>query len=335
MIGAGGIGSGKFFALNNNQTIGREESRSGHFLDRKDYCKLHIICHYVKALLGPDFIYVPVGKVGHDEIGAQLIAEMVEIGLDTRWVTVCEDATTLFSFCFIYPDGTGGNLTSDDSACGCVDAEYISQVEGVFQNIENIGIALAVPEVPIPAREKILELGTCYHFFRVAVFSTEEIGIAITKGILLSCDWLAMNLDEASVVAGMQQEQISPEKIVRTAIERLVTQVPHLMISITAGKYCNWVWDGHRLDYRPSLELPVVSTAGAGDAHLAGILFGLVAGLSISESHELGNLVASLSVTSPHTIDKRIGKEALNKFIVNKNIDISSSIRKLLASDGL
>jgi len=38
MIGVGGIGSGMFFLLNGNHTIGREESRSGYFLDRRDYC---------------------------------------------------------------------------------------------------------------------------------------------------------------------------------------------------------------------------------------------------------------------------------------------------------
>ena len=27
---------------------------------------------------------------------------------------------TLFSFCFIYPDGSGGNMTTSDSACSKV-----------------------------------------------------------------------------------------------------------------------------------------------------------------------------------------------------------------------
>lgn len=49
MIGTGGIGSGVFFALDGDHTLGREESRSGRFLDKRDYCKLHIISHYVKS----------------------------------------------------------------------------------------------------------------------------------------------------------------------------------------------------------------------------------------------------------------------------------------------
>ena len=76
MVGVGGIGSGSFFLLNGNHTLGREESRGGRFQDRRDYCKLHIISHYVKALLGPGFPVIPVGKVGDDDVGRRLLAEM-------------------------------------------------------------------------------------------------------------------------------------------------------------------------------------------------------------------------------------------------------------------
>ena len=69
LIGTGGIGSGMFFALHGNHTLGREESRSGYILDRQDYCKLHIVAHYVSALLGPAFPVIPIGKVGDDEPG--------------------------------------------------------------------------------------------------------------------------------------------------------------------------------------------------------------------------------------------------------------------------
>jgi hypothetical protein len=43
LIGTGGIGTGSFFQLRGDHTLGREESRGGRFLDRRDYCKLHIV----------------------------------------------------------------------------------------------------------------------------------------------------------------------------------------------------------------------------------------------------------------------------------------------------
>ena len=86
IIGTGGIGSGKFFMLNGDHTLGREESRSGHFLDINDYCKQHIILHYIKVLLGESFEVIPVGKVGNDDIGQILLNEMAETGFDMKCI---------------------------------------------------------------------------------------------------------------------------------------------------------------------------------------------------------------------------------------------------------
>ena len=105
IIGTGGIGSGKFFVLNGDQTLGREESRSGHFLDINDYCKQHIILHYIRILLGSDFTVIPIGKVGDDDTGQKLYTEMEETGFVMQWVEKVPRVSTLFSFCFYYPDG--------------------------------------------------------------------------------------------------------------------------------------------------------------------------------------------------------------------------------------
>lgn len=132
MLGVGGIGSGTFFELNGEQTLGREESRSGHFIERRDYCKLHIISHYVKTLLGGGFATFPIGKIGDDEAGKRLLEEMSTAGLDLRHVQTIPGKQTMYSFCFLYPDGTGGNLTTDNSACDLVGGEDISGLKAIL-----------------------------------------------------------------------------------------------------------------------------------------------------------------------------------------------------------
>ena len=112
VIGTGGIGSGMFFALEGNHTLGREESRSGRFLDQRDYCKLHIITHYLKVLLGKEFPVIPVSKVGDDDVGRRLLVEMSETGLDTRYVQIDPHRPTMQALCFLYPDGSGGQPDS-------------------------------------------------------------------------------------------------------------------------------------------------------------------------------------------------------------------------------
>lgn len=52
LLGVGGIGTGSFFALEGNHTLARNESRPGRLLDIRDYCKLHIVAHYIARFLG-------------------------------------------------------------------------------------------------------------------------------------------------------------------------------------------------------------------------------------------------------------------------------------------
>ena len=205
LIGTGGIGSGIFFALDGNHTLGREESRSGHFLDRRDYCKLHIVSHYVRRLLGSDFPVIPLGMVGADDVGERLLGEMMEVGLDIRYVGRAEGRGTLYALCLIYPDGSGGNVTENDSACAAVDAGWINRAENEFARFAGAGIALALPEVPLGARQKLLALGKAHGFLRVASFTTAE--LVELAGRLDEIDLLALNLDEAAALAGVSRRQ--------------------------------------------------------------------------------------------------------------------------------
>jgi sugar/nucleoside kinase (ribokinase family) len=330
MLGMGGIGSGMFFALNGNHTLGREESRSGRFLARRDYCKLHIISHYVQTLLGPCFTTIPIGKVGDDEVGKQLLAEMQAAGLDVRYVRVSAGNPTLFSFCFIYPDGSGGNLTTDDSACARVDAAFVSEAEPEFARWVGRGIALAAPEVPMPARRRMLELGSQYRFLRVASFAAEEIASAIDNGTLEHIDVLALNLDEAAAAAGVSSEAEQPAVVAAAAVDRLHALQPALRLAITAGRRGSWTWDGTSLVHLPAAAVAAVSTAGAGDAYLAGMLAGLVAGLSLSQAQELATLTAALSVTSPHTINPLIDRPSLYTFAAQAGFPICEAVMNLL-----
>jgi sugar/nucleoside kinase (ribokinase family) len=331
LIGVGGIGSGRFFALKGDHTLGREESRAGRFLPNRDYCKLHIISHYVKRLLGPAFATILIGKVGDDDIGRRLLQEMQDAGLDLRYVRICAGEETLFSVSFIYPDGSGGNLTTDDSACHRVDAASVAEAEPEFERFRGRGVALAAPEVPLSAREKLLQLGTEYRFLRVASFVSAEIGPVIEMGLLSHVDLLAINIHEAAAAAEMSEEDSSPESIVALALGRLREINSRLLVSITAGKRGSWSWDGKALTHVPAFPVEVVSTAGAGDAHLAGVMVGLVTGLAMPKAQELGSLVAALAITSPHTIHPEIDRQSLHAFATGLHAPLTDALRSLLA----
>ncbi|MCC6398928.1 MAG: bifunctional hydroxymethylpyrimidine kinase/phosphomethylpyrimidine kinase [Bacteroidetes bacterium] len=330
MIGVGGIGTGMFFRLNDNGTLGREESRSGVLLDRRDYCKLHIIAHYVRALLGPEFAVIPVGKVGADDAGRILLGEMEEAGLVMRCVEQVQNSRTLFSICFTYPDGAGGNLTTSDSACSQVDRAFVAAVEPEFRAYAGKGIALAAPEVTIDTRVALLELATTHRFYRVASFTSEEMGAVTRDRLLRHVDLLAVNLEEAAAAAGMKADAHDPLEIVKSAVAAATGQNPSICLSVTRGKEGSWVWDGTSLTHLSAIDVPVESTAGAGDAFTAGLIAGLTAGLTVPQSQQMATLAGAVSITSPHTINKGLSRETLWKLCSAKRVAVDPQVSALL-----
>jgi sugar/nucleoside kinase (ribokinase family) len=330
IIGTGGIGSGKFFVINGDQTLGREESRSGHFLNMRDYCKQHIILHYIKVLLGPSFSVIPIGKIGDDDIGQILFSEMARTGFIMKRIEVVKNVSTLYSFCFAYPDGSGGNLTTDNSASVQVDEDFIAKAVADIENLGTRGIIMAAPEVPLKARQKLLELGKQNGLFCAASFTTEEMRNACESGMITSVDLGAINLEEASAIAGSSINSKDNVPVIEAAIRRLRMSNEKIMVSVTCGMQGSWCWDSNELSWFPAVKTTAISTAGAGDAFFAGILSGIAIGLSLKEAQQLATLVAGMSVTSPHTIHDGINRHSLFEFLKKSDLDFSEIIYKIL-----
>jgi sugar/nucleoside kinase (ribokinase family) len=173
-----------------------------------------------------------------------------------------------------------------------------------MESLGSGGIALAVPEVPLPARRSLLELAARHGLFTAASFARAEMEEVRSSGVLELVDLCALNLEEAAAAAGIAHDRIhqGPAEIARRSVEALTRGFPRLRLSITSGKTGSWSWDGSELAFDAAVAARVEGTSGAGDAHLAGVLAGLSADLSLPEAQQLGTIVAGASVTSPHTI---------------------------------
>lgn len=308
VVGTGGIGAGIAFALHGDHTLGREESRAATLLDARDYCKLHIVVHHLRRFHPPEVQIMPIGRIGDDDAGRRLAAEMTAAGLDLRHVATDPDAPTLFAVAFSYPNGDGGNLTALGSASDQVTPDDIRAVEPSLIPFRDAGIAIALPEVPLPARVELLTMATELGFLRVGTFVSGEAAAAVDAGLLERTDLLVLNRDEAAALTG-EPRTVDHHTALRT-VERLDTlrkghSTTHAAV-VTAGSHGSWSWDGARLEHAPALVRPVRSTAGAGDAHLAGIVTGLTSGLDVHAANRFGALVSGLKVTSAHTINPDI-----------------------------
>jgi sugar/nucleoside kinase (ribokinase family) len=350
LVGVGGIGSGIFFALEGDHDLGRNESRPARLLDVRDYCKLHIVAQYPTVLLGAredagPFHVVPVGKVGIDEAGLRLRAEMELSGMDVRFVDAVPGRPTLLSVCFQYPDGDGGNVTTVDSAASLVSEREVDQVE---RWLGPGAIALAAPEVPLGVRRHLLRRATEKGALRVASLTTAEVQEAKATGFLAVVDLLSLNEDEAAALAGEPLTTEAPEAALRRLADTATAAQPGMRLVVTAGSRGAYAFDGGSWSHVPTLPVRPVSSAGAGDALLGGVLTGLAAGLPfasgssrretlaarpLASALDLGVLVAAFKVTSPHTIPPDLSLDAVLDFAREHGVELAEPLRRLLPLD--
>jgi sugar/nucleoside kinase (ribokinase family) len=346
LIGVGGIGSGIFFKLEGDDTLGRNESRLGQLLDVRDYCKLHIVIHYIAKFLGSDpsgspFHVVPVGKVGDDPVGRQLIREMSDAGIDTRFVAARNNRPTLFSVCFQYPDGSGGNITSSNSAAAAL---VDSDLDGVsdWMNIDaGKTIALSLPEVSLHVRRRFLEIATRGKAFRAASFVRAEISDAKNAGMFDLLDLVSLNEEEASELMGCAFSEDAPQAFLSRCKQRLRDCWPELRLIVSAGANGAYGVTRDTWFHSPAAEVNVVSTAGAGDSLLGGVLAALAAGIPflpvtpqreqmVSSALEMGVWLASYKCSSPHTIHPTASLEELLEFAHARGWFFSPNIQQVL-----
>jgi sugar/nucleoside kinase (ribokinase family) len=330
LVGVGGIGTGTFFALEGAHDLGRNESRAARLLDVRDYCKLHIIAHYPAVLLGAQpggepFHVVPVGKLGQDDPGRRLRREMEDAGMDLRLVGEVADRPTLQSVCFQYPDGSGGNVTTLDSAAATLTTADVAAGAAL---LHPQAIALAAPEAPLEARHDLLRLAGRQGALRVAGLASAEIPAAHRLGFFADVDLITLNQDEAAGLAQIPFDLGSPEPLLDACSQQLTAAQSGIRIVVTAGRNGAFGFEGGRWTHVPALPVSVVSTAGAGDALLGGVLTALAIGLPftapgpsrlspdrlIASALEFGVLLSAFKVTSPHTIHPEADLDHLATF---------------------
>jgi sugar/nucleoside kinase (ribokinase family) len=318
IVGTGGIGSGIFFSLEGNENLGREESRQAKLEPFRDFCKQHIILHYVSVFLANRIKILPIGAVGNDEIGQQLIGLMQEVGMKTQGIKIVEDMRTLFSVCFQYPDKSGGNITTNNDAGSRLTEQDIQDF--VHRNIDENkrGIVLAAPEVPIDTRIELLKQGIEINAFNVAAVSAFEMQEFVEKDGFKFVDLVSLNISEANALTNFDGNS---DLIALKAFEKLKQINPKIIVLITDGANGSHAFHQDKKSFTPAIKNEVISTAGAGDAFLSGILTGLVCGLPIFKDDnpltaiELATALASMKVGSADTINFGIDADSFGKYI--------------------
>ena len=312
IIGTGGIGTGILFELDGDRPLSRNETRLARLSPTHDYCKQHIILHYLARLLSPEVSVRPIGLVGRDDAGDRLIAQMREAGMDVSLVGQTAERPTMYCVCMQYPDKAVCNVTTSESACSMVDVAYTRDaLSRLIPPIDDHTLALAVPEVPLEARLELLRQAKTAGAYCVASCLVDEFpGFAAGEGYRLT-DLLVINEDEAAACCGSRETNM--EALARACHAVLKRQNPSIRLAMTCGAAGSYVCEEDSVALVPALPARVVATGGAGDAYTAGTIYGLAMGLPFLPGQGLcapmlGAFLAAESIAEADTIAGHIDR---------------------------
>jgi sugar/nucleoside kinase (ribokinase family) len=324
VVGTGGVGTGEIYLLEGSHTLGREESRAGHLLPNRDFCKLHIVLHYISTLtknMRPEVQVIPVSAVGDDSRGKTIREIMGNTGINMKYLKTIDGVPTMHSFCFQYPDGAGGNITESKSACSKVDPDMLKDAQGM---IDDKTVILAVPEVPLKSRIEFIKIGAKKKAFIAASFNSNEMNELVASGVLELINLLSIYMDEARMFTGIKKGK-KPSDVVTACVDKLLKINPEIKLTVTNGAEGVYAYENGKLDFCPAFPVKVVNAAGAGDAFLSGLLIGILKGQDIIGHPEHSCLkyavaLAGMSVLSRDTIHFGITSTTLEEFISAQNI---------------
>ncbi len=325
VIGCGGVGKGLLFHSTVNETLGRSESRLVTLSPARDYCKQQIVFYYIAAFLKGKAEVFPIGAVGEDSLGEELIAQMKVQGMNVHCMKKIKGSPTMLSICLQYPDKEGCNFTAENSAAGEVTPEFIEAA------LEEIGIdenscLIAVPEVRIESRICMLKKGKERGAVCVLSVPASEAEEFERSGIYSACDLVAVNEEEARAMTGNPE---SGRSLAKDLLEYLQKWNPGVAVCVTLGKMGAYCGKRDRIEFVPAFPAEAVNTTGAGDAFLGALVSGLVLGLPFLKGYEDKQFGETKLFSAPELASVCAGMAVEEEDSIAENVNLFSVCKKI------
>lgn len=253
--------------------------------------------------LDPSLSVKALGKVGVDDAGDFVIAEMEKRGIDCSLVTRTDAAPTTFTDVMTV-ESTGErtffNMHGADSALVPDDID----VSGLDCGIFHFGYLLLLDGMDAPDDEYGTKAARLLAKVRAAGIKTSidivseqsERFVRVVRPALRHCDYVVINEIEGSLAAGVPADDmrgICKGLFDLGVSERVVVHRPEG--GVTMGR------DGDFAEV-PSLSLPsdwIKGSVGAGDAFCAGILYSFMKDLDPEYALRLASCAAAMNLASP------------------------------------
>ena len=263
-----------------------------------------------------------IGKLPRNALGRKIVNEIRSFGVDTSAVIWTAEGRvgTFFVEWGAHPrplltiydraNSAATTMTADD-----LDWDYVSSAEwlhltGITPALSEVCRA-SVPEIARRAQSRGLSVSFDVNYR--SLLWTEKAARAACEAILPHVNLLIATDADAAVLLG---EELEPAE----ALERLYARHALDAMVMTLGAEGSIGFDGERVYKSPGYQLATVNRLGAGDAFVAGLLFGyLESGLQAGLDY--GGAMAALKMTIPQNTPL-VSRDDVERLLDGRDLDL-------------
>jgi len=247
------------------------------------------------ARLGADTTIV--AKVGDDEHGEAYKKNLVDQGVDIKYLGIVDGISTGIATIFVESSSGENMIVIVPGANERLTAEDVTKAE---EDIAKSKVVVSILEINLEAVEEAFKLGKKYGV--TTVLNAAPARSELPRELLENVDILVVNETEAEILSGLPAK--NPDQV--KACAKKLQKSGCSNIIITMGGEGALVVEGEKDVVKvscPKLSGPVVDTTGAGDAFVGSLSFFLSSfpSLSLAECVSKSCSVASLTVLKKGT----------------------------------
>ena len=231
-----------------------------------------------------------VAKVGGDVFGEQMLANLMNQGIDTTHVRIDrENSTGVASIvvddeaqnCIIVVPGANGRLLPED-------------IRASAPAIQTADVLLCQLEVPM---ETILEAFRLAKAAKVLTILNPAPAMTLPDELLALADLCVPNETELELLTGQTLQTLDEITVAGQALRKRGPQT----VIVTLGERGALLIQEQTAELVPAVPVTAVDPTGAGDAFIGSLAVFLTEGLTMGEAVPLANKAAALSVTRTGT----------------------------------
>jgi pseudouridine kinase len=246
-----------------------------------------------------------ISAIGTDTFGEKIAAECRQVGIDISHSMFIDGSGSSIYLAIVNNTGEMTLALSDMHTLEKMTIEHLRRKTQIIKEGKILVIDAGLSE------EAINYLVSTFKDFHIFLDPVSTGKAKKVKNIIGNFDTLKLSRLEAEYLSGIKIEgEKSLEKSGAYFIEKGVNRV-----FISAGREGIYFYSKNRRFLTPVQFVDAVNTSGAGDAFMAGIVYGTLRQFSEEETIEFASAMAALTVQSAKTVSELMSRDNVAKFI--------------------